>query len=102
MLGRAVEAEIDAIGHRCPGWVLRTAVEAYLYAGDQSVCQIPCLIAARTLFDGLDLTLSKILKDWDFDARLILSGRSMTDHYSLRKEWYNRYLVSVWTPVAIK
>lgn len=72
MVGRAVKTQVDAKGHRCPGRVLSTAVEADL-------CKVPSQpramgfarvkrTGARTLFAGFVFNFSNSFCDCCFDA----------------------------------
>jgi hypothetical protein len=62
----AVKAEIDAEWDRCPGGILRAAVETYLHV--VSIATKHGGTGERTLFAGLVLSFSNIFSDSDFGA----------------------------------
>lgn len=75
MSRRAVQTEVNAKGNRSPGWILGSAVKAYLYPGVIShVCKrLDLWMFPVTLLAGLALNFSNSFCDCDFVARLILN-----------------------------
>lgn len=93
VVGGAVEAQVDAKGHRRPGGVLRAAVEAYLWAQAGVSGQRWGLEdrGGRTLLAGLVLSFSKIFCDSCLVAAMVRDARGRGRAFGVRGgRWWVR------------